>query len=175
MQHNKMSAEEIRNRIILYKKNWRNIKTTNCYAYALGLDVPEKKICNYAYQPGVMSNHNIPFMAKDLVPYDTFIDSVNSDLDYLGIEVKEINPNQTIESYEWKIALFVPLDILNHPYMIDDFHFIKQYPDGIWYHKYGYQGNITNNDDQNNIIINPKLCVLDDLVYDKTLCLKLKR
>ena len=45
----KMSLLELRNSINLDKKNWKHIFTTNCYAYALGLDVREQNIKDFAY------------------------------------------------------------------------------------------------------------------------------
>ena len=50
--------------IDLNKVKWENKSTSNCYAFALGLDIPEKKICEAAYVPGVMSGSLINLPAK---------------------------------------------------------------------------------------------------------------
>ena len=52
----KMSLNEIRGKIQMYPENWINMHTTNCYAYALGLDIRQSDICDYAYQPGTISD-----------------------------------------------------------------------------------------------------------------------
>lgn len=47
-----MELDELRRHIILNNCEWKNILTTNCYAYALGLDIPQEKIGNCAYELG---------------------------------------------------------------------------------------------------------------------------
>lgn len=54
----KISPQEIIAAIDLEKETWDNVNTTNCYAYALGLDVPQIEIKKYAYEPGIISNTN---------------------------------------------------------------------------------------------------------------------
>ena len=172
---NKMTAEEIRNKIKLYKKLWINLYTTNCYAYALGLDLPEKRICSHAYQPGVMSNYDFSVAIDDYFELNTLLDGILFDLEFLGIDYKEIKPSEIIGADEWKIALFISQVNRNNPLLLDDFHFLKYYPDGTWHHKFGYNMKVTNYDDNLKIITDPTNCHLDDLTYTTTLCLKLKK
>lgn len=166
----KMSIEEIRNKINVYKKHWLHKYTTNCYAYALGLDVPEYKICYHAYQPGVMSgNQKVDY---DSFSYDDLIANIYTDFETLGIEVHKIYPLQEVNKDMWKISLFIPE---KDPDNLDDFHFLKCLPDNTWNHKYGYNGQIINFDDNDRTITNPEECYLEDLKYDKTFGLRLKK
>ena len=169
----RMSSEEIRNKIEIYKDIWTNLNTTNCYAYALGLDIPEKDICKHAYQPGVMSGFYA--LEEDYFSYDNLVKGINHDLEFLKIEAREIDPSDIINPDEWKIALFVHNSIFCPPYLIPDYHFLKYYPDETWHHKFGYTYSINNLVDNSSVIINPKCCQLDGFVYDKTLSLKLKK
>ena len=167
------SSEKIRNSIEIYKTNWINMQTTNCYAYALGLDIPERQICRHAYQPGVMSGFNE--LENDFFSYKDLIKGLKNDLNYLRISAREIDPLESVDLDEWKIALFVPLSIYCPPYLLADYHFIKCFPNNTWYHKYGYTSNISNLDDKSNVITNPESCTIDGFVYDKTLSLRLKK
>ena len=169
----KMSSEEIRNKIKLFKSTWINKSTTNCYAYALGLDIPEKEICKHAFQPGIMAGYYA--LEEDYFSYEDLIKGLKYDLDFLRIESKEINPSDPIDLDAWKIALFIPMDIYCPPYLIADYHFLTCYPDNTWHHKYGYTNSINNIDDNARIISNPETCHLDGFVYDKALSLKLKK
>lgn len=45
------NIEEIRSKIKLNSNFWKYILSTNCYAYALGIDIREKDIKRAAYQP----------------------------------------------------------------------------------------------------------------------------
>ena len=42
------NPQEIKNKINLKTKNWVNNERTNCYAFALGLDLNPSDICRYA-------------------------------------------------------------------------------------------------------------------------------
>ena len=172
---NKMSAEEIQKKIIMYKKIWDTSYETNCYAFALGLDIPENQICYHAYQPGVISKYYYFPIEQQAIPYEVLINGIYKDLDFLRVSYRDINPEDQISKDEWKISLFVPKKINEKEYFIDDFHFLKYYPDGYWYHKYGYYGKVINYDENLKKIVNPKDCFFDGLTYNKTMCLKLKK
>ena len=51
-----MTPEEIRNLISLKEDYWEYDFDTNCYAFALGLDVIEDDIVKDAFQLGVMGS-----------------------------------------------------------------------------------------------------------------------
>ena len=164
-----MTSEEIRNNINLKKDNWINEVETNCYAYALGLDVREKDISKFAYIPGTMSSSKY-YLPKLLnFTYDMLMVNIFSDLDFLGIDYKEIKPKERIKKDEWKIAMFVT-NYLGHIY---DYHFLR-YKNGVWYHKNGYGGLVSKSDSNGSIIINPKTCYLNNREYDTCFKLKLK-
>ena len=167
----KMDLLEIRNLINLDKTNWINMTSTNCYAYALGLDVPEYKIANFAYIPGVMSQSDIFLPNFGLFTYDSLINNIYSDMEALKIEIKEINPLDDVSYDEWKVALF----ITKYYNLLDDYHFLRQSKNGIWYHKSGYNGGIFMCDNHGKIITNPKESYFNCRTYNKCFSLKLKK
>ena len=167
----KMSIEDIRNNIDVDKESWRHMRTTNCYAYALGLDVPEYQICKYAYDPGTIGNSS-----KQLITpfsYHLLVDNVLTDLEALQIDYQFIHPCDDINSDEWKIALFIPQ--IYSLTELDDFHFARLHKDGYWYHKNGNKGLISNLDYYDQPITNPTLCDLNGYMYTDCLKLKLKK
>lgn len=167
----KKSLQELRNSIDLEKKSWINLNDTNCYAYALGLDIPEQEINNHAYFPGIIGNSKIYLPNQELFTYEEFIYNLFEDFKALNIEYKEIDPLDKINIDEWKIALFITYYSKNY---VEDFHFLRENKENIWYHKLGYTGTITNCDDDDNIITNPKQCFFEYRTYKKCLSLKLK-
>lgn len=171
----KMSIKEIRDKIDINCESWKYIKETNCYAYALGLDIPCDLINDHAYEPGTISNTN-KFYEDELwhLNYNRFMYCLYSDLYNLGIEFKEVAPTTKIECNEWKIALYT--EFLSYPgETILDFHFLRESKEGLWYHKIGWEDGPTNIDINNKIITNLDNCFLGDYEYQKCLCLKLKK
>lgn len=174
MEKLNMSMDEIKSNISIIKTSWKNYSTTNCYAYALGLDLPEEKISENAYQIGVIGAQLFGFDYVDLrmMPYE---DRIKMDLFALGIELKEASPdfNTVIKSYysdgkkvfteyTWPIALFES---------DTNVHFLRKQSDGIWYHKYGYGSFIMNSDRKGKIITDPETCNLEKYKYKKTFLL----
>lgn len=128
----KMSKEDIRKQIQLKPQNWRNIGTTNCYAYALGLDIKENDICKYAYQPGTISNILNLSVHFDYFLYNTLIKNIEKDLKTLNILYREIELDDKIETNKWKMAVFA--DIFEDDcgeLFISDFHFLRSNSDGV--------------------------------------------
>jgi hypothetical protein len=124
---------------------WYNIFTTNCYAYALGLDVDESSIAECAYQPGVMGSVIFNYPLINLKNMSTE-EKIFLDMEALKIRIKEANPsdngdyrifhkkdNETVSSisFSWIISLYENENDLN------DFHFARKTDTGIWYHKEG--------------------------------------
>lgn len=167
----KISLQNLRNMIDVNKTNWVNMDSTNCYAYALGLDIPNYNIIDYAYAPGVISNSSIFLPSYKLFTYDMLLNNIYSDLEALGVDIREIRPLDTISEEEWKIALFTVGD---YGYL-KDYHFLRQHKDNIWYHKNGYRGTILPYDSNGIIIRNPEDCHFNRRCYDKTFALKLKK
>lgn len=148
----KMSLQEIRDKINLSFHPWINGDKSNCYAYALGLDVNETEIISYAFNPGVISGATDVIWSDDIFGYEDLLLGIGADLDALGIEFKKVSPLYCTKEGEWKIALFVD----GYRGVLEDFHFLRQNEDGVWYHKDGYLGEVTNRDDNGNIILNPE-------------------
>lgn len=172
----KMSLLELRNSINLDKKNWKHIFTTNCYAYALGLDVREQNIKDFAYIPGVISGVYKRIDEDYSIAYPKLLDNIHDDLEFLGINFREVNPLEEISNDEWKIAIFTSFlacDFFTE--IVSDFHFLRQRENGIWYHKEGWFKRPTNKDSNSNIITDPSDCYLRGRQYKKCYSLKLNK
>lgn len=166
----KMSLKEIRDRIDLNPHPWINLDDNNCYAYALGLDVDELDIFPLAFQPGVISDAPNSLWMCNRFGYSDLTSSIYSDLMALGIDYREISPLEKIEDNEWKISLFVN-ELCG---ALIGFQFLRQLPDGVWYYKDGYGGEVKNCDSNGDIILNPEKCSFTYLEYYKCYSLKLK-
>ena len=160
--------------IDLNKVKWENKSTSNCYAFALGLDIPEKKICEAAYVPGVMSGSLINLPAKYSFTLDELIRSLESDFDFLGIQYRENVSKEELEEGEWLIALYVSYLFSHRKDRLSDYHFIRLLSDGIWYHKNGFCGGVINTDRNRKVITDPLECDFKNRDFVKTYALKLK-
>lgn len=132
----KMSIRGIKNYINLDNDNWHHAFTTNCYSFALGLDIKEYKIAYCAYQPGIIYSLYSKNDIMDLVNL-TYEQRMLLDFKALGIELDKQG------DLNWKIALFENKR---------DFHFLRQMNDGIWMHKKGYVDFPSEYDDNKKII-----------------------
>lgn len=161
----KKSLQEIRNSIDLAKKVWIHRQVTNCYAYALGIDM---HLPIDSFQPGAFSGYMIvpPFS------YTEIIRAIVADFNALGIDYGSSDPKSTVKNEEWKIALL--LSRKDGSSRFHDFHFIRQCEDGLWFHKLGYGGKITKLDDYGTIIENPEESRFKYLNYDSCFRLRLK-
>ena len=83
----KMSLNEIKGKIQMYPENWVNMYSTNCYAYALGLDVRENDICIGAYNPGIISETS-SLNGTEYFEYEALINGIAGDLKALDIEYR---------------------------------------------------------------------------------------
>ncbi len=163
MEKLKMSYDEIRSKIDL-KFNWDNIKTTNCYAYALGLDIPYSEVLegNYAYSIGEIGKFSFN-MDSDYLYRLPYYYRMLIDMQTLGIKIDEVRESYPslcdIDSdgyLSWVVALYEAKSTIT-----SDFHLLRKTSDGIWYHKRGTTGAVTNIDDDKKIITN-----LDDIYLD---------
>lgn len=171
----KIPLIELRKMITLDKKHWENIFCTNCYAYALGLDIAEFEICDYAYAPGTISNSSKSLANQEIFKYSELIECLYSDFEALGISYREVLPQEEINADEWKIALFTTSALYsNKPELLEDYHFLRQHPNTNWYHKNGWYNYPTIMDDKCKPITDPSKCYLDRREYRKVLSLKLK-
>lgn len=161
-----------------FKKDWVNIEETNCYAYALGLDVDHNDLCSlFNYNPGTFIEEELyqPFSADEL------LFNLEGDFEALGLKYIEVNPDFIINKdslkREWKIAVMATREY-NLKYY--DFHFLRQTINGIWTHKKGFRYGPIDFDSRNKKIISPidSIIETDGLFlntkyeYIKTYCLK---
>ena len=171
----KIMRDDIIARMDLTKIQWANRLTTNCYAYALGLDVPEKTICDYAYVPGVISDNENGIYYKYTFSLDELVECLESDFKFLGIEFREGVTPEELEEKEWLIALYVRNFYYGKKGVLDDYHFLRfNEEEGVWYHKNGYNGKVLNVDFSRKTIYSLEECNMKDREFVKTYALKLK-
>lgn len=166
-----MTVAEIRKAINIDTDDWINHYRTNCYAYALGLDIPENEITAWAYSPGVIGKSNIFLPEFRTFPVEYLIQNMMLDFKALGISCQNSSPSAPVDDDTWKIALFITY----YEQQVDDFHFLRQHRDGYWYHKNGWSYSVKKNDDYGIPIINPEECHLRDRTYNRCLALTLKK
>lgn len=134
----KIDERKVKSLISLKELWWENSFGTNCYAFALGLDVPENEICKNAYQPGVIAAE------KFGLPIDEVLKLKLEDKFLLDLNALKIAYYETIEDqsanyrflrnyvcYYWDVLLYSN---------DEDFHFVRRNYYGKLYHKIGYLG-----------------------------------
>lgn len=160
-----------------FEKKWRNKNETNCYAYAIGIDLSIKEIYPFErLNPGVFSDHYLdnPFTKGELLSF------LESDLDCLNINFREVSPDYKLKHDEWKIAIMISSEFSFDEQM--DYHFLRQTGTDIWSHKKGFNCMPTILDSRGKPITSPVTSVVetDGLFsstkynYLKTLCLRKK-
>lgn len=181
-----MKPEQIIKHIDLRNHKWKNISDSNCYAFALGLDLNEDEIGNdyyYAYQPGVIglvANG----MEIDQIYGMKFEERIFLDWDTLKIKYRQVDFDEKIEYsyikdelYRWKIALYLQYSKYNHMFYEGydcDFHFIRQFEDCSWHSKLDYGATpreVAQNIDYKKDI--KHLDGLDNIKYDFYKCYEL--
>lgn len=115
--------------------DWKNIFKTNCFAFAMCLDIPENNICDAAY--------NLGAIAVELKKYPknyNYEERLSSDIKALGLSYETSDEK---EFYSEKLnsspgryfdVLFFVDDNIYRP----DFHFARYGKDGKLYHKRGF-------------------------------------
>ena len=137
--------DEIRSQIVLKEHHWQNIYTTNCYAFALGLDVPGNRH-DYHFQLGDFYCNITGAKYSEVKENYTRLDRLKMDLDALELEPEEADPEEQtiinitydengneIVDYSWLIAYF-------YSSQRGDYHFLRKAPNGVWWHKQGFDG-----------------------------------
>ena len=161
----KMSVDDILDYISLKTEYWENAIGTNCYAFALGLDIPEDDIIKNAYQLGVIGATLNDISIKELLNM-TYEERLELDLSSIGIPFLECDPKDKIKFEQYKIAIFANYTGKN------DFHFMREDPNGIWWQKWGGLLSYPMNKDFNhNIITDPRECNIGEYQYIKTYAL----
>lgn len=144
---NKEKLKELKRYFNLNTNFWCFIEWVNCYAYALGIDLPPECFNIYfrsSYQPGCF----FEAINQTKLEKTGLEERLEMDFEVLEFDYRMISPDEKIAKDEWKIAL------LNKN---GDYHFLREGNDGTWYHKPGYYkvGIPTNKDGKGNIITNP--------------------
>lgn len=151
---------------------WNYTDSTNCYAFALGLDVPESRILKHAYQLGVIGAtiKNIPIR---YLRYMTYEERLFLDMEALKITCEKTSMDSMPAFYETKKYSYTKwvISLLENE---DDFHFLRKYHNGIWYHKRGYTKYPTNLDSNKQIITDLNKCSISDYHYVGTYLLECK-
>lgn len=133
-----INEKSIKSLISLREDYWENNFNTNCYAFALGLDIPENKICKNAYQLGFIAAEKFGFQIKELLNL-SIEDRFLLDLKALKIAYYEINEDQVAGWYYLGNYICYYWDVLL--YSNDkDFHFARRNYNGELYNKVGYFG-----------------------------------
>ena len=168
----KLSTYEIKQLISLKEDYWEYNFDTNCYAFALGLDIRENDIINNAYQPGIIGSTIYDIPAKRLINM-SYEERIILDMKALKIQFSEaLSTEETKFNFiknsvekTWIIALFS-----NNK----DFHFARKNYDGKWYHKIGYFGIPTSYDSNHKVITDIDSCSILDYQYIKSYKLQYK-
>lgn len=158
-----MELEVLIQYISLNANIWQNNDETNCYAFALGLDIPQEEICRCAYEIGTMYY----FYNKTKRRYMHHEELLQLDFKTLKLGYREADIYEPLKEGEWKIAYFDSIYECG-------FHFFRQTENGVWWHKFDFGYTPTCLDDDNNIITNPTNCHINHrgLEYQKCYILK---
>lgn len=144
---------KIKDLISLREDYWENDFDTNCYAFALGLDIPENEIMKDAYQLGVIGA-TVKQIPMEVLKELTYEERLILDLEVLDINRQDSTINDS--SGFWignnYIDTWWIISLLSNG---KNFHFIRKNYDGIWYQKWGYFAPVTNLDFDKKIITNP--------------------
>lgn len=138
------SKEEIRaiieNNYGVDYSTWQNIIYTNCYAFALGLNIPLGENCQWACTPGAIGHE---FLKTDFDEYTSAAWKLHgqflSDLKALDIYCEVFPEDRSLytrflrrqRGRSWDVLLFTTGGDYG------DFHFVRVGSDGTWYCKWG--------------------------------------
>lgn len=159
-----MELDTLKNCINLNNNEWKNILTTNCYAYALGLDISQDEITRCAYDLGAMYY----FYSKVKRHYLSHEELLKLDLDTLGLSYTEVPLDEPLGEEEWKIAYFDSVYECGY-------HFFREIENGIWWHKYDFGYQPTCLDDAKKLIVDPTNAKVNYRGLELKKCYLLKR
>ena len=133
-----INEKYIKSLISLKEDYWENDFNTNCYAFALGLDIPEEEICKNAYQLGFIAAKKFNISIQEVLKL-SLEDRFLLDLKAIKIAYYEIDEEQSAGMYHlgnyvchhWDISLYSNGK---------DFHFMRCNYNGELYHKVGNLG-----------------------------------
>ena len=122
-----------------FEENKKQYEHVNCYAYALGLSLPDSFYNRYNEVDDDGIRYNIGFISKQLFAFNKEQQLYNlyKDLEALNIQFYETNQSALNEHGGYKIAVY------NNCL---DFHMKRQNCDGSWSEKMGYTFNFKQSD-----------------------------
>lgn len=166
MRNLKINFERIRDLISLREEYWEYTFSTNCYAFALGLDIPENDIVKNAYQLGVMGAI-VKNISNDELKRLSFHERLALDLEALGIKMEEcsIQDSSDFSIGKTHTDVWWIISLLSNG---NNFHFIRKSYGGIWYQKWGYIAPVINYDFDKSIITNPNVANFGEYKIEKT-------
>ena len=133
-----IDEKKIKSLISLKEDYWENNFTTNCYAFALGLDIPEAQICKNAYQLGFIAAKKFGIDIKRILNM-SLEERFLLDLKALKIAYYEIREEQAAGWYYLGNYVCNYWDVLLYSNG-KDFHFLRRNYNGELYNKIGYLG-----------------------------------
>ena len=170
MNNLNINYRKLNNYIQLKTDYWVNIESTNCYAFALGLDIPEFVIMKNAYNVGVIGftkEHRSLSSLRTFSYEDRFI----KDLKALNLMFEEASIYDSVKDGN-KYSYFLVSMFDNGR----DFHFFKKKKkDGTWWHKRGWYCAPTNLDDDLEVITDLKEPKVGSYKHIKTYKIGFKR
>ena len=140
----------------------KNNEGLNCYAYAIGIDLKEKDVCSYAFNPGQMGtyitysdDYDLYKTMCTLLYSKSFEERFMFDMKALDIDVDYASESEDSEYiddegyFNWLVAMY---KLKPRFLQLSDLHFLRKTASGIWVHKLGHDGNPSNLDENGNII-----------------------
>lgn len=124
---------------------WKNIYSTNCLAFALGLDFPDPDNTRFFGRFYSISHPEAHFEEKEKIPPATFAMYFVDTCRILGLNCRRINSPDSAASDEYVMALWgmyskvdnkrstITKTVYEH-----DYHIIRRNLGGKWVHKEGW-------------------------------------
>ncbi len=112
------------------------VKSTNCYAYSMGIMYNFFTKARGFYCPGFTEHNNYQ---KEDSP-EVLLSKIQSDLKNLGINYREVSTveDANLKSNEYLVKVYLADPNIKIPN--GDFHFVRQDKEsGMWFHKLGWE------------------------------------
>ncbi len=170
MMNLKVNLKKVRDLVDFKTDYWINNETTNCYAFALGLDIPEDILGINSYSLGRFAMEKDPNLNIRSL---TRLECLKRDLDAIGFIYEEIDPKDKVENKYGDKYIKYMISLYQND---KDFHFLRKHErDGIWWHKRGWYYHPSQVDDNGKIITDLDDIKISDYHYVNTFKIKVKR
>ena len=127
--------------------DWQNSWSTNCLAFALGLDYPDPKEHSYYGSFGSICSAQHLFTRSEIASSDLIQKTFIETCQLLGLNCRHISSPNEAQSFEYIIGVFGMYPCMNSvtwrgdPIYQYDFHLVRRNLDGTWVHKPGWYDN----------------------------------